>query len=192
MDDSFTPRSPGGPTLCLLRRLVDAAALVGRWCCSLGGGRGLSEAEADSNDFGRFFSRKSVMRTNIIPGIRNPNADLSEASVTKLTSRTSKVKLHLKSKNNTIVNMPRSYTPQEHADVTVWESMKAGFISGGLAAIPTSMGLYAAMNFSPKFVKATNWQSRTALAIMPPLFAFAYGAIEVVVNVLRTCVCSFI
>jgi|EP00970_Alexandrium_tamarense_P015745 hypothetical protein len=88
--------------------------------------------------------------------------------------------------------MPRSYTPQEHADVTVWESMKAGFISGGLAAIPTSMGLYAAMNFSPKFVKATNWQSRTALAIMPPLFAFAYGACDVVVNVLRTCVCSFI
>jgi hypothetical protein len=30
------------------------------------------------------------------------------------------------------------------------------------------------------------------LAIMPPLFAFAYGACDVVVNVLRTCVCSFI
>jgi len=69
-----------------------------------------------------------------------------------------------------------SYTPQEHAETTVWEAMSAGFVSGGLAAIPTSLGLYAAMHYSPGFVKATNWQSRTALMIMPPLFAFGYAA----------------
>ena len=65
----FTPRSPGGPTLCLLRRLVAAAALVGRWCCSLGGGRGwaVGAPEAEAVRLRRFFSRKSVMRTNIIP-----------------------------------------------------------------------------------------------------------------------------
>ena len=32
------------------------------------------------------------------------------------------------------------------------------------------------MKFSPKFVKATNWQSRTAMVIMPPFFAFVAGA----------------
>ena len=46
-----------------------------------------------------------------------------------------------------------SYTPQEHAEVTVWEAMKEGFISGGLTAIPSTLGIYAAMQFSPKFVK---------------------------------------
>jgi len=46
-----------------------------------------------------------------------------------------------------------SYTPQEHAETTVWEAMSAGFVSGGLAAIPTSIGLYAAMKYSPGFVK---------------------------------------
>ena len=46
-----------------------------------------------------------------------------------------------------------SYTPQEHAETTVWDAMYAGFASGGLAAIPTSMAVYAAMQFSPKFVK---------------------------------------
>lgn len=62
------------------------------------------------------------------------------------------------------------------AEATVWVAMKEGFISGGLTAIPSTLAVYAAMNFSPKFVKATNWQSRTAMAIMPPLFAFAAGA----------------
>jgi len=66
-----------------------------------------------------------------------------------------------------------SYTPREKADATVWEAMKEGFASGGLVAIPSTLAVYAAMTFSPKFVKSTNWQSRTALVIMPPLFAFA-------------------
>jgi hypothetical protein len=69
-----------------------------------------------------------------------------------------------------------SYTPREHADATVWEAMKEGFASGGLVAIPSTLAVYAAMTFSPKFVKSTNWQSRTALVIMPPLFAFAAAA----------------
>eukprot|EP00581_Thalassiosira_minuscula_P009425 CAMPEP_0183707712 /NCGR_PEP_ID=MMETSP0737-20130205/4215_1 /TAXON_ID=385413 /ORGANISM="Thalassiosira miniscula, Strain CCMP1093" /LENGTH=281 /DNA_ID=CAMNT_0025935439 /DNA_START=212 /DNA_END=1057 /DNA_ORIENTATION=- len=60
--------------------------------------------------------------------------------------------------------------------------MKEGFISGGLAAIPSCLAVYTAMNFSPKFVKATNWQSRTAMAIMPPLFAFAFSAEQKLVH----------
>ena len=82
-----------------------------------------------------------------------------------------------------------SLTPQQRADDTVWEAMKEGFASGGLAMIPSSLAgeqfvllyafvvftivflleclcliyyyanvlfankVYAAMNFSPKFVK---------------------------------------
>lgn len=69
-----------------------------------------------------------------------------------------------------------SLTPQEYKDETVWMAMKEGFVSGGLTMIPSSLAVYAAMNFSPKFVRATNWQSRTAMVIMPPLFAFAVAA----------------
>lgn len=65
---------------------------------------------------------------------------------------------------------------KEYQDDAVWSAMKEGFASGGLAAVPTSLAVYAAMTFSPKFVKSTNWQSRTALLIMPPLFAFAFAA----------------
>lgn len=70
-----------------------------------------------------------------------------------------------------------SYTPQEHAETTVWDAMYAGrntcnisqlytyrvltlfasgFASGGLAAIPTTAAVYAAMQFSPRFVKVSN------------------------------------
>lgn len=42
--------------------------------------------------------------------------------------------------------------------------------------IPSALAVYTAMKFSPKFVKATNWQSRTAMVIMPPFFAFVAGA----------------
>mmetsp|Transcript_25048 Transcript_25048/g.45111 ORF Transcript_25048/g.45111 Transcript_25048/m.45111 type:complete len:296 (+) Transcript_25048:367-1254(+) len=75
-----------------------------------------------------------------------------------------------------------SLTPKRDVEATVWTAMKAGFISGGLTAIPSTLAVYAAMNFSPKFVKATNWQSRTALVIMPPLFAFAFGSEQKLVH----------
>lgn len=78
-----------------------------------------------------------------------------------------------------------SLTPQQHADTTVWDAMKEGFVSGGLMAVPSTLAVYAALNFSPKFVKATNWQSRTALAIMPPLFAFAFGAEQHLVHTMK-------
>lgn len=69
-----------------------------------------------------------------------------------------------------------SLTPQEQAEITVSSAVKEGAISGVLMASPAGAGLYTALNFSPSFVKATNWQSRTALVIMPCLFAFAAGA----------------
>lgn len=75
-----------------------------------------------------------------------------------------------------------SLTPQKDANKTVYGAMKAGFISGGLAAIPSSLAVYAAMNYSPNFVKSTNWQSRTAMIIMPPLFAFAFSSEQKLVH----------
>lgn len=68
-----------------------------------------------------------------------------------------------------------SLTPQEKSGDTTWAAMKDGLIAGTLALIPSSAGVYVAMKY-PKFVKATNWQSRTALAIMPALFAFGFAA----------------
>lgn len=59
------------------------------------------------------------------------------------------------------------------ADETSWDAMKEGLISGGLALIPSGGALAIAMQ-NPAFRKATNWQSRTALVIMPALFAFGY------------------
>jgi len=75
-----------------------------------------------------------------------------------------------------------SLTPQKDANTTVYGAMKAGFVSGGLAAIPSSLAVYAGLNYSPKFVKGTNWQSRTAMIIMPPLFAFAFSSEQKLVH----------
>jgi hypothetical protein len=44
-----------------------------------------------------------------------------------------------------------------------------------MALIPSTGAVYLAMR-NPRFVKATNWQSRTALAIMPALFMYGYAA----------------
>jgi len=75
-----------------------------------------------------------------------------------------------------------SLTPLKDAESTVYAAMKTGFISGGLAAIPSSLAVYVALNYSPKFVKGTNWQSRTAMIIMPPFFAFAFSSEQKLVH----------
>jgi phosphoribosylformylglycinamidine (FGAM) synthase PurS component len=67
----------------------------------------------------------------------------------------------------------RSLTPQERAEETSWVAMKEGLVSGAIALVPAAGALALAMR-NPRFVKATNWQSRTALVIMPTLFAFGY------------------
>jgi hypothetical protein len=56
----------------------------------------------------------------------------------------------------------------EASDEAFWE----GAMNGLLTFIPSSAAVYYAMKNSPGFVKRTNMQSRTALAIMPALFAF--------------------
>lgn len=65
-----------------------------------------------------------------------------------------------------------SLTPKERMDEVTWDATKSGLMSGLMGLIPSSAVVYAAMK-NPKFVKATNNQSRTALVIMPPMFMFA-------------------
>lgn len=68
-----------------------------------------------------------------------------------------------------------SLTPQHRSQEVVGQAMSEGMTTGALVLAPALAGLYAAMK-NAKFVKYTNWQSRTALVIMPALFAFAFTA----------------
>lgn len=69
-----------------------------------------------------------------------------------------------------------SLTPAGRNAEAVNAAMNDGFVAGGLTMIPSCAAVYAALKTSPSFVTRTNWQSRTALAIMPPLFMFAFTA----------------
>ena len=69
-----------------------------------------------------------------------------------------------------------SLTPASRSDEATSAATREGIINGFLTLIPSTGAVYAAMKTSPKFVKATNWQSRTALAIMPPFFMYALTA----------------
>ena len=68
-----------------------------------------------------------------------------------------------------------SLTPIQRSGEISWAAMKDGLISGALTLIPSYGSLKLAMR-NQKFLKATNWQSRTALVIMPALFMFGYTA----------------
>jgi hypothetical protein len=68
-----------------------------------------------------------------------------------------------------------SLTPQERKGEVVDQVMTEGLTTGFAVFVPAMGGLYAAMR-NPTFRKLTNWQSRTALVIMPALFAFAFTA----------------
>jgi len=63
-------------------------------------------------------------------------------------------------------------------------AIRDGMISGGLMLIPSSFALWIGM-MNPTFVKVTNWQSRTAMLIMPPLFSFALSAEQKVIHRMR-------
>mmetsp|Transcript_17564 Transcript_17564/g.33308 ORF Transcript_17564/g.33308 Transcript_17564/m.33308 type:complete len:288 (+) Transcript_17564:100-963(+) len=68
-----------------------------------------------------------------------------------------------------------SLTPRERSEEATSAAMYDGLIAGGITLIPSTAAVYLAMN-NQKFFRATNWQSRTAIAIMPPLFMFALTA----------------
>jgi len=65
----------------------------------------------------------------------------------------------------------QSLTPMHRADETAWDATYEGLVNGFMTLVPTAGALYVAMR-NPTFVKRTNWQSRTAMVIMPALFVF--------------------
>jgi hypothetical protein len=69
----------------------------------------------------------------------------------------------------------QSLTPASRNKEATEAAIHDGMIGGTLTFVPTMGVLYAAMQ-NKTFVARTNMQSRTALAIMPALFAFAWTA----------------
>lgn len=66
-------------------------------------------------------------------------------------------------------------TTSQKAEVVSARAFREGCFNGAIAFIPSYGAVWAAMK-NAKFLKSTNWQSRTALVIMPPLFTFAFTA----------------
>jgi hypothetical protein len=64
-----------------------------------------------------------------------------------------------------------SLTPASREAEATQEAFYEGCVNGLLTLIPSSSAVYFAMR-NPGFVKRTNVQSRTAMIIMPALFAF--------------------
>ena len=69
-----------------------------------------------------------------------------------------------------------SLTPSHRAAEATSAATLDGLMSGLLTLIPSSAAVYAAMRSSTTFVRSTNWQSRTALVIMPPFFMYALSS----------------
>lgn len=65
---------------------------------------------------------------------------------------------------------PMSLTPRERSDEATHEAMVEGGMNALLTVLPLMGVVMIAMKNSPSFVKRTNWQSRTALVVMPTLF----------------------
>ena len=66
-----------------------------------------------------------------------------------------------------------SLTPQKRSTEVTDAAMNEGMVNGTMVLIPSIAGVYGAYLKNAKFRKFTNWQSRTAIAIMPALFVFA-------------------
>lgn len=68
-----------------------------------------------------------------------------------------------------------SLTPTDRSIEAIQAATYDGIISFGLTLVPSTFVVYTAMK-NKKFVRATNWQSRTALVIMPSLFMYAISS----------------
>ena len=80
--------------------------------------------------------------------------------------------------NPTSINNMSSLTPAERNAEATSAAMWEGSVNGVLTLIPSTAAVYLAMKNSPRFLARTNMQSRTALAIMPALFVFAFTAVS--------------
>jgi uncharacterized protein (UPF0305 family) len=79
-----------------------------------------------------------------------------------------------------------SLNPREHKDQITREAFYHGAWYGGVTLVPSTGIVYYCYKQFPNFVARTNWQSRTALSLMPALFAFAAaGEHYLVQNMIR-------
>jgi len=79
----------------------------------------------------------------------------------------------------------QSLTPRDRADEVAGIGMWDGLFSGFCTAIPSTVAVWYGMHYSPSFAKYTNWQSRTALVIMPPLFMFGISSEQKIAHRMR-------
>uniref|UniRef100_A0A7S2KTM8 HIG1 domain-containing protein n=1 Tax=Leptocylindrus danicus TaxID=163516 RepID=A0A7S2KTM8_9STRA len=70
----------------------------------------------------------------------------------------------------------RSLTPQDRADDAMKKATIDGLISAVCMGMASGVSVWYGLNNSTSFRKMTNFQSRTAMVIMPPLFAFALSS----------------
>mmetsp|Transcript_14408 Transcript_14408/g.22228 ORF Transcript_14408/g.22228 Transcript_14408/m.22228 type:complete len:268 (-) Transcript_14408:532-1335(-) len=70
----------------------------------------------------------------------------------------------------------RSLTPQDRADDATKKATMDGLISAVCMGMASGVSVWYGLNNSASFRKMTNFQSRTAMIIMPPLFAFAMSS----------------
>jgi uncharacterized protein (UPF0305 family) len=66
-----------------------------------------------------------------------------------------------------------SLTPKHREAEAVAEATNEGFFNGLLVLIPSVAAVGLALRHSPAFALRTNWQSRTAMAVMPAFFVTA-------------------
>lgn len=68
-----------------------------------------------------------------------------------------------------------SLTPHTRSDEVTGQAMSEGYVNGAMVFVPSLGAMYMALR-NPTFRKLTNVQSRTAMVIMPTLFAFAFAS----------------
>jgi len=66
-----------------------------------------------------------------------------------------------------------SLTPLSRSDEITGEAMNEGLVNGAMVFVPSLGAMYMALK-NPTFRKITNVQSRTAMVLMPALFAFGF------------------
>ena len=75
-----------------------------------------------------------------------------------------------------MVEYGRSLNPAERSSEAKYAAVKDGLMSGICVGIASTTGVWYMMTNNANFKKLTNYQSRTALAIMPALFAFGFAS----------------
>jgi len=79
----------------------------------------------------------------------------------------------MKEKNDNSMGRGESLTPLHRSGEVIDSSVSEGVLSALVTLVSSTAAVYYFVKTSPTFVRITNMQSRTALAIMPPIFIFS-------------------